>query len=291
MEEAKLLPLSGLSGPMPLVVAVMVALTVIATAGGLALRNVASAASAQLHGGLTVQIVEAAPAARDEQAEGSVAVLRALPGITAVRRVPRAELDALIEPWLGSGPDDAAGVPVPDLIDARLVGPVTPARLADIGSELHRVAPAARIDAQAGWLRPVFDAIATLQWLAAALVLLLAAVLAATVLLGARIALGSHRGTIEIVHMLGGTDPQVARIVQRAIGIDAAVGGAVGMGLASLVIVGLGSRFAGLDAGLVSGGALHFGDWLVLLLVPFAGVALAMLTARVSVLSSLRAML
>jgi cell division transport system permease protein len=79
-----------------------------------------------------------------------------------------------------------------------------------------RNAPAARVDAQAGWLTPVFSAIHALQWLAGGLIALLALATVAAVLLASRNALGNHRDTIEIVHMLGGTDNQIARIFQRA---------------------------------------------------------------------------
>ena len=285
-----LLPLSRLSGPMPLVVAIMVAVTVITAAGGLALHNVAAVAGTQLAEGVTIQIVEANPAPRARQANAAVALLRGMGGIGAVRLVPQGEVDALTEPWLDRG-DEGDAIPLPALIDAQLDGGVTPARLAALARQLHRVAPAARIDAQAGWLTPVFQAIASLQWLAAALVALLAGATAAAVLLAARLALDDHRATIEIVHMLGGSDPQVARIVQRAIGIDAAVGGAIGLGVALVVIVFLGRRFAGLDAEIIAAGALGSGDWLVLVSIPLAGVALAMLTARLSVLNSLHKML
>jgi cell division transport system permease protein len=226
-----------------------------------------------------------------EQAEAGAAVLRAMPGVIAVRLVPQTEVDALIEPWLGAGRDDTGAVPVPALIDAQLDGAITPARLAELTQQVHRVAPAARIDAQAGWLKPVFGAIGSLQWLAAALIVLLAGAMAAAVLLAARTALDNHRATIEIVHMLGGTDAQIARIVQRAIAVDAAVGGAIGLGLAVSVILFLGARFASLDAGLVQGGALGLADWSLLALIPVAGVALALLTARLSVLRALRRML
>ena len=61
--DARLLPDARLSGPMPWVIAIMITLTVIAAASGLALRNAAHAAAADLEGGVTVQIVSAAPAA------------------------------------------------------------------------------------------------------------------------------------------------------------------------------------------------------------------------------------
>ena len=124
-----------------------------------------------------------------------------------------------------------------------------------------------------------------------ALVVLLALALAAAVLLAARSALGTNRDTIEIVHLLGGTDAQVARVFQRSIGYDAAIGGAVGLVLAVVVVLSLGRRFAGLGAGIVNSGALDWSDWLLLALVPLLATLLAMMTARLTVLGALRKML
>ena len=56
---ARLVPHARLAGPMPWVIAIMVALTVIAAAGGLALQNMADNARAELAGGATVQVLEA----------------------------------------------------------------------------------------------------------------------------------------------------------------------------------------------------------------------------------------
>jgi len=289
--EERLVPQARLSGPMPWVIGIMVALTVVAAAAGLALRNTSNAAEAGLSGGITVQIVEAAPEARARQAAAATERLRHLPGVAEVRPVAQAELDALIEPWLGQSSGDDEAIPVPALIDARLEGGVSPARLAEIRTALRQVAPASRVDAQSSWLEPVFAAIQTLQWLSLALVLLLGAAMAAAVLLAVRNALGVNRDTIEIVHLLGGTDRQIARIFQRSVGIDAAAGGALGLAIGVVVVLILAQRFARLGAGLVEAGALDWLDWLMLALVPVAGTALAMGTARVTVLRALRRML
>jgi cell division transport system permease protein len=289
--EAELVPQARLSGPMPWVIAIMVALTIIAASAGLALRNATASAAADLEGGATVQIVEANPDARQAQASASLARLRAMPGVTSVRLVPQSEVDALVEPWLGAGALDSDAIPVPALIDVRFDRPATPARLAALRGVLKPIAPGARVDAQSGWLRPVFAAMASLQWLAIALVALLAVALAAAVLLAARNALGANRDTIEIVHLLGGTDAQIARVFQRSIGVDAAGGGVVGLLLAAVVILFLGRRFASLGAGMVDRGALGWADWLLLALVPLAAVLVAMVTARITVLRSLRKML
>ena len=199
-------------------------------------------------------------------------------------------VEKLIEPWLGAriGEDQ---IPVPALVDVRLRDPVDGEKLGALRRTVRAVAPAARVDAQSSWLRPVFKAIDSLQWLAMALVALLGVALAAAVLLAVRNALGVNRETIEVVHLLGGTDAQIARIFQRAIGFDAAGGGAVGLALGLVAVLFLGQRFSGLEAGLVDSGALGWIDWLLLALIPIAGVLLAMITARQTVVRALRKML
>jgi cell division transport system permease protein len=291
-ERTGLLQQARLGGPMPWVIAIMIALTVMAAAAGLALSNLARNASAEIAGGITVQIVEAAPAERDRQTEVALALLTNRDDVAEVRRVPDAELEGLIEPWLGEAAGSAdEAIPIPALIDARLRGPVTGRRLEALRAELTASVPSAKIDAQAGWLAPVFQAISSLQWLAIGLVVLLAATSAAAVWLAARSALGSNRDTIEIVHLLGGTDGQIARIFQRSIAVDALVGGVVGLLLGLIALFLLGRQFAALGSGMVAGGGLGVADWLTIGAIPLAGVLIAMLTARVTVLAALRRML
>ena len=288
----RLVPHARLAGPMPWVIAIMIALTVIAAGAGLALRNLSNNAQAEIAGGLTVQIVEGAPAERERQTQVALALLGNREDVTAVHRVPDDELAALLEPWLGQqGVAEEDAIPVPALIDVRLAGPVTPRRLEELRASLTASVPAARLDAQARWLGPVFDAVASLQWLAVGLIVLLAATSAAAVWLAARSALGSNRETIEIIHLLGGTDGQIARIFQRSIGIDAVLGGLAGLSLGATAILLLGRQFGGLGSGMVAGGALGPLDWGLLAAIPVTGVFLAMLTARQTVLSSLRRML
>lgn len=287
---ARLVPQARLVGPMPWVIAIMVALTVVAAAGGLALQNMADTARAELSGGVTVQVIEAFPAARERQAGAVMEALANDPKIATYRRVPEAELDALLEPWLGVGAADAT-VPVPALIDVRLRGVADRAAIDDLQTRLLEIAPDARVDAQSGWLQPVFAAITSLQWLAIALVVLLALTSAAAVWLAARSALGSNRNTIEIVHLLGGTDGQIARIFQRSIGYDAVLGGVAGLAIGVAGVMVLGRQFAALGSGMMAGGGLTLPDWLMLAGIPVAGVVIAVVTARLTVLASVRRML
>lgn len=287
---AQLVPQARLAGPMPWVIAIMVALTVIAAAGGLALNNLAQNARSELSGGATVQIVEALPQERDRQARTALALLAAHPAVASVRRVPDAELERLLEPWLGVGADREA-VPIPALIDLQMRTEATGAQLDSMRRLLAGRAPAARIDAQSAWLKPVFSAITSLQWLALALVILLGLTSAAAVWLAARSALGTNRNTIEVVHLLGGTDSQIAQIFQRSVGFDATLGGTVGLALGLTAVLALGQQFAGLDSGMVAGGGLTWVNWLMLAVIPIAGVIIALLTARLTVMGALRRML
>ena len=124
-----------------------------------------------------------------------------------------------------------------------------------------------------------------------ALVLLLAVTSAAAVFLAARSALGNNRETIEIVHLLGGTDGQIAQRFQRAILRDSMIGGGVGLLLGLAAVLGLGYQFAALDSGMIGGGGLDWLDWILIALIPVLGVVLAVATARFTVLSAVRRML
>lgn len=290
-ESARMLPQARIAGPMPWVIAIMIALTVMAAGAGLALNNIATNARAEIRGGVTVQIVEGAPNERARQAQRAVDMLTSRDDVASVRLVPEEELAALLEPWLGQDVIGEDAVPTPALLDVRLSGIVTAERLRILRAALLREVPAARLDAQAGWLAPVFDAIRSLQYLAVGLIVLLAATSVAAVWLAARSALGSNRETIEVIHHLGGSDGQIARIFQRSIGIDAALGGLAGLALGIAAIFVLGRQFAELGSGMVAGGSLRWQDWAALAAVPLSGVLLAILTARFTVMAALRRML
>ncbi len=275
---------------MPWVIAIMVALTVLAAGGGLALDNLADRARGDLAGSATVQIVTADPGERARQAEAAADILVQDAAVAGLAVVPQETVEELLEPWLGTDtPEDT--VPIPALIDLRLRAGADEATLERLRSLLADRAPDARIDAQAQWLAPVLSALSALGWMALGLIALLAFTGAAAVWLAARNALGSNRDTIEIVHLLGGSDHQIARIFQRSILVDALVGGAVGLVLGAAAVWLMGAQFAALDSGLVSGGGLETSDWLVLALVPAGAVVLAVYTARFTVLASLRKVL
>jgi len=290
LDASRLVPQSRLSGPIPWVIAIMVALVVVATAGGLALRNLADNARGDLSGALTVQIVVANDQARADSTERAASLLRDLPYVEAVRIVPEQELDALLEPWLGAGASDD-DIPIPALIDVQMIRSANSAEIAEVQTMLDQTVPGARVDAQSDWLRPVYSALAALQYLVVALIALLSLACAAAVWLASRSSLANHRDTVEILHLLGGTDRQLTQVFQRSVTRDAILGSTIGLILGIAAVWLLGRQFAALDSGMVEGGGLGILDWLLIASIPVAGVALAVVTGRITILSAIRKML
>ncbi|MBB3989136.1 cell division protein FtsX [Croceicoccus naphthovorans] len=289
--SAPLISQKAVAGPVPWVIAIMTALTVVAAAGGMALGSVARTAASDLSGGVTVQIAGPAAEEADRQARAAVAALTAQASVREVRRLSEDERSELLRPWLG---DEALGedediLVLPELIEIRLAAPADQAALTHIETALAKAAPDASVSADMDWLGPLAEAIDALQWLAIALVGLLVIATTAAVLLASRSALAANHDTIEIMHLLGAHDMQVARLFQRAAAVSAAAGGAAGFAVAELAIFTLAGRFAALGPGNTAAG-LGWTDWAALVLIPVAGVGLAAVTARLTVLATLRRM-
>ena len=287
--ERGLLPEGRIAGPMPWVIAIMMFLTVLAAAAGLGLAGAAARLDDQLGSRITVQLVEANSRLRDQQAAAAAAAMRSLPGVIAVRPVPPEEINALLEPWIGAGGLES-DLPVPALVDVDL-SPEGRANLDRLRETVRAVAPSARVDDNARWLAPLASLIGALKWLAAGLVLLMVGATAATVVLAARAAVDTHRNTIEILHMMGATDVQVARLFQRRIALDALFGGLVGFIIAGIVLIALADRVSDLGSELLGSARIPPEGWVVLVALPMFGVLLAMLVARLTILRALGRML
>ena len=288
--DRKLIPEGRLSGPMPWVIAIMLFLTLLVAAAGLTLAEAARQGGQDLARHVTVQIIEADPAQRAAQRAAVTRALRKLDSIAEVKPVPDADVRALLEPWLGTGVIDA-DVPVPALVDVRFGSVPTAETITRLQSTLRSVAPNIRVDSHSSWMAPFFELMRALLWLAAAMFLLLLVATSAVVILAVRSTLNTHRETIEIMHMMGGTDVQAARLFLRRVALDALLGGIVGFIVAAVVIITVGGRFAAVEPGLLSGAHFPYYGWAILALIPLAVMALAMLMARMTVISALKRIL
>lgn len=267
------------------VMAIMLFLTVLAAALGLGMAGASRTLDRQLAGRLTIQLVEGDAARRDAGAKAIVQRVRTLPGVTRVVEVDRTRLAELLEPWLGEAGLDA-DLPMPAMIDVDLASGEA-AGIERVRAAARAVAPAAQIDRHAQWLSPVSAFLNTITWFAVALVMLMATATTIVVLLTARGGLDTHRDTIAVLHMLGSTDMQVARLFQRRIALDTLLGGLLGTTAALAMVWLLGQQAAGLGSELLGGVSLVPLDWLLLLALPLVFALMALLAARVAVLGTL----
>ncbi len=284
--ERRLLLEGRLAGPMPWVIAIMMFLTALAAASGLALGSAARTLGADLAGRLTIQLPEANPVTREAEKQAITAQLGRLGVIEKVEPVSDDQLAALLEPWLGDQGNEA-DLPIPALIDVTLRR-ATPADIAEVRNAVRSVTPTARVDEHARWLAPLESLLQSLQWLAVALVLLMAAATATIVVLAARGALNTHRPVIEVMHLLGSTDQQVAALFQRRIALDALLGGLAGLAMALAVLALVGNRMSGIGSELLGSASLGLSDWALVLCLPLFGALLATVAARLTILFALR---
>ncbi len=288
--DRKLIPEGRLSGPMPWVIAIMLFLTLLIAAMGLSLAYAIRNGGDDLALQATVQIIEPDPIERATQKVAVSRILRELPEIAATNSVPDVEVRNLLKPWLGNDVIDA-DIPVPALIDIRFKSVPDGAAVRALKRRLETIAPKIRIDSHSSWMAPFFDLMSSLILLTLAIFLLLLIATSAVVILAVRSTLNTHRGTIEIMHMMGGTDLQAARLFQRRVALDALLGGVVGFGAAATVILTLGGRIAAVEPALLAEASLPWYGWLILAIIPLAVMGLAMLMARWTVVSALKKML
>jgi cell division transport system permease protein len=276
--ERRLLGGRPLRGPTPWVIAIMSFSMLIVAAAGLALASTAGLVAKGVESRFSLQIPGGA-----HNLGTALAAVRSTPGVSNAEAVPESEMRKTLERWLGPA-GASADLPVPALINFDATSGT------DVNAIEHRVAavaPGTKVIAQRESLGPLLRSLRALQWLALALVLMLAGASAAAVVLAARGALDTHRFTIEVMHGIGATDVQVTRLFQRKIALDALVGSLAGAvaGALVLLLLAASSSFAG---ELTGGATLSGGDLVILALIPLALTALATWVGRAAVLAALR---
>jgi cell division transport system permease protein len=276
--DKRLIPSSGVRGPVPLLIAIMTFVMVVVGAAGLALANTASVVKAGVEHRYSIQISDGAA-----RAPAAIAAARAAPGVARVEQVPPEKLRRTLQRWLGPASAET-DLPLPAIIDVDLGPNADPAAVA---SAVEKTVPGARFVAHRASLAPLLQSLRGLTLLTAGLVAMIALASAAAIVLAARGALDTHRSTIEVMHGIGATDRQVARLFLRQIARDALFGGIGGAALAGLIIaLILGSaRTATMLAG---SPPLSLGDALLLGMLPLAIALLATLVARAALLRALR---
>ncbi|APG61507.1 hypothetical protein LPB140_00120 [Sphingorhabdus lutea] len=285
-----LIPEGRFNGPMPWVIAIMMFLATLAIGSALALGNLAMESRAKISKQISIQILESNEQLRAQQAEQILNILKKRSDIVTAAIVPAQDVEEVVAPWLG---DSLTGseLYLPTLIEAETYEDFNQIELNQLKSQLRDAAPQMSLESQAEWLKPLFTFTQSMTLLAIFLVFLLAAATSATIALTVRSALNTHWATIEIMHQMGSSDQQIARLFQRRIALDALLGSVVGVIFGAVIIIIFDWQFSKMAVGIFSQSQFPLYGWLIIALVPLLAMFLSWLMARFTARRALRKML
>jgi Cell division protein len=288
------LPLKGdaTSRFLPWLVGLMVYLSAVAVAATFVLAGLVGRWDRDVAGTLTVQVApvpgEAGEMLTDERVRQAVELMRRTAGITSARALDKAQIIALLEPWLGNV-EVVRDLPLPRLIDVS-VDPDARVDLGELAERLARTVPGASLDDHRVWLSRLINLSRTTQWLAIAIVALIGGVTSATVVYATRTGMAVHKGVIEVLHLIGARDDYIARqFADRAFALGFG-GGLLGLALAVPTLAAIGWAAGRVEGGFLPSLSLPLFGWVVIGLLPLAAAGLAMYTARLTVHGTLARM-
>jgi cell division transport system permease protein len=275
---------------LPALTMLMVFLAGLALAAVMDLERALATWDRSLTGTLTVEL-PAATGASDKSLDAALAVLRAAPGIKSASPIGAATTAKLVAPWLGTSLSPA-DLELPRLIDVRLAAGARP-DLAALRARLAQAAPGATLDDHQLWLDGLARFARSVELTALAVLALIGGVAVLSVSFATRTGLAVHRDIIELLHLMGARDGYVARQFERQALRLALIGGAAGLVLAAAALLGLqyatgAAAFLGNTVTLLPALHLRGWNWAVLATLPFAAGIVAMATARLTVLATLR---
>ena len=266
------------------VVAVLCFLASITAVGALAADRAAHGWARQLRAEATVQVRprvdETGPTAAARAAE----TLAGVKGVAEAEAMDRKAAESLLRPWVGEAalPD----LPLPYLVTVRL-DPQAPASAPTLSRALAEAGLDATVDDHSLWRGEVERSAGVITALASAAFLLIAAATAAVIAYATRAGMAAQASVIETLSLNGASDGYVAGLFQRRFGGLAAQAGALGAGVAALLLGLL--RLIGGEGGLTPALPLAFSDLLILIACPVLAFGVALLAARFTALAKLGA--
>jgi cell division transport system permease protein len=184
---------------------------------------------------------------RDIEADVAAAAeaARKTTGIIAVKVFSRAESEALLQPWIGTGLD-VSDLPIPRMITLARRPNASP-DIADLGRRLAVIGPSVSLDDHRAFVTRLSSMANALIVVAVGIVALVLAASALAVGFATRSAVALNHEVVEVLHLVGADDAFVAREVQRrflALGVEGGFLGAVAAAVCYFIAGILSTKFA-----------------------------------------------
>lgn len=267
--------------------AAMCFLAVCALEAAAAAARVSGAWTTGLSGAATIR-VPAPTGWEDAQARAAaaLAVAASTEGVAQARMLDRAELEALVGPWLGEAAAQltVGAPPTPILIDVALENP--PADGGALQALLDVASPGAVYDDHAAWREPLAEAAAAFTRLAYWSVGLMGVALAAMVSVSARASMAGAAAAVRTLRLVGAQDGMIARAFDRPVALRALLGGAAGAAAAAAALSA--APALGVAEGLGAPPEAFRAQVWPLIGAPLVSAAVGYAAARLTVLSLLR---
>lgn len=273
----------------------MVFFMTLALAVNLGLANVTQNWVSSLSGSVTVEIrppapldgrdtlTEAQQKSFDAEVKKILSLAQKHDSVAESRVIPKDEIQALIEPWLGE--KMSKDLPLPALIDVRLKDGADAAALK---KSILETAPDATIDTHADTLANMQTLITAARFFVLLLtgVIILLAVVAISGMVRAKLTI--HQQEIETLHLIGAQDEYIARQFRHHTLKGTLKGALAGVGAMLLTLFAVAFMTRKVEAAFAPRLDFGAGEWIVLLVSPvLLGALIAHITAQRTVLKAL----
>ena len=261
--------------------------------GSLSLTNIIQTWNRAVAGSLTIQVptydVSGMPRSEAVQADvdGVLAVLQTTAGVAGADVLTDDDMATLMEPWLGVL-DKVEELPIPKLIDVRLKKDQA-FDFAAFQQTLSETVPAAQVDSHRMWLTHLIDMARGIQNMIVFILGLLILTTSFTVIWTTLSSLAVQGPVLKLLHMMGARDTAIALQYASRSFIKAFMGGCVGFILALPIVWVVASMINPLQEPILAAGSFHAMQWVTVLSVPFLAAVLSFVTALMTVLKKLKA--
>jgi cell division transport system permease protein len=272
---------------LPWLIAFMALLAALSVAGLLMLKQISNVFEHNSQDTMTVQIPAGESPEVDEQNTiKAITALKKAEGVMTTTRVSNGEIRKLLQPWLGETAGSKA-IPLPQIIDVKIdrASDLTAKRLTNL---LTTIMPGTTVDDHSLWLTNLVDTLQSAELIALGIVFLITLATVGTVVFTTRTGMGIHRQTIEVLHFVGAHDEFIARQFAARAFIVGFQGGVGGILLAAPVLYAFEYVLKNLESGLLPKADLNSSIWIgVSSVVPVVAI-IAMMTARSTVIKTLK---
>ena len=260
------------------VIAVLCFLACLTALGALAGDRGARGWTGQLVGEATVIVRARGGETPDAAAARAAEAMADVAGVTEVRALEREKAYELIRPWLGDVAD-LDDLPVPRLVAVTL-DRKHPADAAALDKALKAQGLDAVVDDHSIWIKDIRRAAGVVRTISLAVFVLIAGAAGAVVAFATRAGLAARRDVVEVMHLIGAEDSQIASLFELRFARIAALSGALGALAAGLL--GAGLRLIGGGEGITPALPIAWIDLLAILPCPVLAALVAALAARMT---------